>query len=619
MTRLCNVAFARTRLDELTYSYDPDLLGDLSAGDCVLANLRGKKRKGIVTGLPKRTSVKRLSPVLGVVERSLVGAELLSLFRWVGRYYWARLGEVLGQALPAGIGGYRPRATEFADASRLVVCETTEAACTGDRRDFLDNGFRVLCSSDVRTIETIVAFVETRRTYGGVIILLPGEELPKWRLLLCERFGPEFIEYHNEMTGAQKKRAWQQIRSQQSPIAVGIRSCVFAPARRLSGIVVLDEHNTGYKGRRHPAYHARDVAIARARMADCPVLLSSHTLSLETWHNLKTGAYIWLREPSPAGPRCASFVIDMRRHKDALFSDRLTRELSRAFDTGTAILYLNRLGLSRHVACSDCGCVWECTRCRVPLVLFPDRTLLCGLCGQKSAASELCPNCRGSTFTFRAPGIEMLLREVGRLFPQVKTARVESGHKEPQYVVGPGTAWVGTKALLHLAWPASTRLVVAVRFDYDLVVPDFRARERAFQTLYELDRRAGMLGARLVVQTWRPEDSAVRCAVEQDAAGFLNQELSLREELGFPPAKRLALVEFRSRNKEAALKQAERIGRSLGRYSGLDVLGPVSLLTGVARLLVKLPRSTSLDRLITRKQLETAGVEARVGIDPVEV
>ncbi len=589
--------------------------------------LRGRKTKGVVVALRDQASSKfglrssrLLLPVLAVIERGFVERELVALMHWVSQNYWATMGEVLNTVLPQGMCGYRPRLHHVVDTSQLVVCDTTPGASFPA---FAESRFAVLCSCrTAQRAEIVGSFVEARIIHGAVLVLLPQEKSGQWWSWLAERFGQNLVEYHSGLSPAQLKRAWRHVRTAERPLVVGVRSAVFAPVRHLAGIVVVDEHSRVYKEGRHPRYHARDVAIARAKVVGCPVLLCDRTPSAETYFNLRAGTYSWLERPAATGTRQASFIVDMHAHRGRIFSLRLEQELVRALDSGIAILYVNRRGLSRHVACQDCGNVLTCVQCGVPLVLEADQTVGCGMCGRVRAAPEQCPACNGTRFQFRAPGIELVAREVQRIAPTAGVTQVSADTGEP--IPGKtGSAVVGTLALLSRTWPAITRLVAAVCFDYDLVVPDFRARERAFQTLYELERRARQLSSRLVVQTWRPDDPAVRAAIEQDPVWFLEQELESRRQLGFPPARRLALIEFRSRDLRQAQRQAERIARLVSKMRGVDVLGPVPVVkragSVASRLLVRFDFSNQLDRFFSRSRLESRGVEVMVDVDPLEV
>jgi primosomal protein N' (replication factor Y) len=213
----------------------------------------------------------------------------------------------------------------------------------------------------------------------------------------------------------------------------------------------------------------------------------------------------------------------------------------------------------------------------------------------------------------------MAAREVCRLLPdaRVVTVLTESGR---QAATEPGSVIVGTRALFSVPWPERVRVVAALSVDDDLCLPDFRARERTFQVLSGLSRRAAAQGATLVLQTRRPDDPAVQCVAAGDVARFLDQELKLREELEFPPYRRLVLIELSAGSESKATKHGEWLCRKLGRVQGVEAMGPVPVRgrANTVQVLVKVARNLRLDRLVTLKQLESDGVRAKVDVDPLE-
>jgi primosomal protein N' (replication factor Y) len=280
---------------------------------------------------------------------------------------------------------------------------------------------------------------------------------------------------------------------------------------------------------------------------------------------------------------------------------------------------VNRRGFSRYVVCRDCGSPLSCPDCAVSLVLFSGGNLYCRYCGRTSAAPETCPACGSSGFRFRVPGIEMAAQEVSRLLPGARVATVVTESSQP-VAADPGTFIVGTRTLLDSPWPECVRVVAALSVDADLCVPDFRARERTFHVLAALSGRAAEQRATFVVQTRRPDDAAVVCGVTGDVAGFLDQELKVREELEFPPYRRLALFELSAQSGAKATQRGEWLCRKLGRAQGVEALGPVPVRgkANTVQVMVKVARDRRLDRLVTLAELEAEGVRVKVDIDPLE-
>ncbi len=664
-------------------------------GACVQVRLRGKKAKGLVLEVLARSPVPKTLPVEKLVEPKLVSGELLRLLRWVGAYYFGRMGEVLGLALPRGICGYGLRRTKPAKApgSELTPASSVPRPVVSDLHSssfIFHPSFSVTVHTAPGSRDDIVAgFVAAALERGSVIVLLPEFEAGRMADALRSRLGIEPVLYHGDRKASERKSIWRKLRSSEYRLVLGVRSAVFAPVPDLAGLVVLDEHDKVFKEERHPRFNARDVAIARARLADCPVLLCDPTPSAETWLNLRTGQYQMAQSPnlksqgestksegesaksevesaksqgesdkfqgertkskeespesqveSPKSDFAISpfhsvisaalpdtLVVDMRKHRGELLAPVLVNELKEAGAAGeSSVLYINRRGLSRYVACGDCGSPLSCPDCAVSLVLFSGGDLCCRYCGKASAAPETCPACGGPDFRLKAPGIEMAAREVTRLLPDAKVVTVlnesvpRSSFFVPRSSAEPGTVIVGTRALFGVPWPERVRVVAALSVDDDLCLPDFRARERTFQVLSELSRRAAAQGATLVLQTRRPDDPAVQYAAAGDVARFLDQELKLREELEFPPYRRLVLIELSARRGPGVAKHGEMLCRRLGRVQGVEAMGPVPVRgrADTVQVLVKVARNLRLDRIVTLRQLESDGVRARVDVDPLE-
>jgi primosomal protein N' (replication factor Y) len=539
------------------------------------------------------------------------------------------MGEVLGLALPRGVCGYglrrgaKDEGRRFNGRQSVVVSDLRPSAYV------FPPSFSVYVrtGSDSRE-DAVTGFITQVLERGTVIVLMPESEISVWTDRLGKAFGIEPILYHGDQKVSERKRVWRELRTAERRLILGVRSAVFAPVPDLAGVVVLDEHDKVFKEERHPRINARDVAIARAKLTDCPVLLSDPTPSAETWLNLRTGQYRNVDSLSIVpGPSCVvarelpdTVVVDMRKHRDVVLAPVLVNELKEAGAAGeSAVLYVNRRGLSRYVVCRDCGSPLSCPSCAVSFVLFSGGSLCCRYCGRTSVAPETCPACGSPNFRFRSPGFEMAAQEVARLLPDIKVVTIvtESVHET---AIEPGTFIVGTRALLGAHWPERVRVIAVLSVDADLCLPDFRARERTFQVLSALSRRAAKHGATLVLQTRRPEDMAVQCASTGEVARFLDQELKLREELGFPPYRRLARVELSAVSESKAEKRGEWLTRRLGHVQGVEVLGPVPARgrATVAQVLIKLDRDVRLDRFVTLTQLEAVGVRAKVDVDPLD-
>lgn len=628
MPMLCDVALFRVRLDELTYDY-AGLGVSLAVGDCVEVRLRGRKCRGVVTGLPTAPGVPGIKPVERLVEPGFLGPELLKLTAWLADYYCCPLGEALAAVLPEPVR--RGRAGES-----LPLVPDRERALPGPAA-------AVPFSVEVSVARTgrqelVAEFLAAAVERGGGILLLPEAQLDAWLPGLRRRFGPVLTEYHSRLGPAGLKQAWRQARggSGQRRLVVGVRSAVFAPLKALGGIAVVDTHDPVFKEERYPRYNARDLAVVRARMAGCPVLFSDPVPAVETWHSITGGQYR-LRDSLPAPRRYpASYIVNIGRSRDKILSARLRRELERIPGNASAVLYVNRKGLSRRVACAECGAVLECPECQSPMVLTAGRMLVCGWCSAGTGpasragrpAPEICPRCGGASFDLRAAGVDLVARELGREFPErdVVTVAGDKGrsekgsHAADKAATFPaGALVVGTRALLGIPWPDPVGLVAVVNLDYELSLPDYHVRERAFTLLSTLVGRAEASGAVLVVQTRQPDEPLLDAGLSGDVEGFMTGELELRRAAGLPPWQRLAVIELSNGTRGAILTHAARITRALNRHRGVELTGPADGRQQRVRLLVRFPRGRSLGKLLDRSLLYQGHLRVRVDVDPLEL
>ncbi|MEO0086433.1 MAG: hypothetical protein ABIK37_07375, partial [candidate division WOR-3 bacterium] len=422
----CDVVIPRTRLDELTYTCASAGQSDLGLGDCVWVTLRGRKRAGIVFGWRRRSPVAKTLPIIGVAERKSLTAEMVALVNWISSYYWGRKGEVLTHVLPGGRLTVAARKAQ-SEAGRASVADVKSASGLRSSPPAIASGFSVWVS--LRTqFDRIAAAVQAMRKRGSVILLAPESRLAEWQHSIAEEWGGDLVRLHGEQTDRERRERWDRTRRSRGLVIVGVRSAVLAPVGDLAGLVVVDEHRGDFKEERRPRFHARDVAVARGRLSGCPVVICDSTPSAETWLNLRSGAYRWLDKPGQPPERTNALTVDMRWHRGELLSPALDRGLRGVSVQGrSAVLYLNRRGVSRRVFCRDCGRTLECPGCGLPLLLTRKRSLECRWCGEAGVAPDKCPVCSGSCFEFRAPGVAAVAEAIRRMLPDSRVSEVVSG------------------------------------------------------------------------------------------------------------------------------------------------------------------------------------------------
>jgi primosomal protein N' (replication factor Y) len=467
-------------------------------------------------------------------------------------------------------------------------------------------------------------------------------------------FGDEVAVLHSALSDGERYDAWLALRRGDKRIAVGARSAVFAPLENLGAIVVDEEHEASYKQGESPRYHAREVAIVRAREAGAVCVLGSATPSLESWENARIGKYRLLSLPGRVGggalPRIE--VVDLRvasraahlpaaeRQLRGVLSEPLERALLERIGRGEqAILLLNRRGYAAFMQCSACDWVAACPDCSISLTYHraPER-LICHYCRHQELPGSKCPQCGELTVRQRGLGTQQVERLLAERLPAARIARMDvdttSGkwaHADILDRVGRHEVDVllGTQMIAKgLDYPNVT-LVGVIDADVGINLPDFRASERAFQLISQVAGRAGRgpKGGLVVVQTRVPEHHAVRCAVTHDYARFVLEEMQGRISPPYPPTVRLANIVLSGAGEtptmELALAAGEWFTRALaalppnaGERPAVEIIGPAPCPIERIKqrwrwhLLLRTTRSAVLTRVV-RRFLTTFEIPAR--------
>jgi primosomal protein N' (replication factor Y) len=421
-------------------------------------------------------------------------------------------------------------------------------------------------------------------------------------------FGDQIAVLHSALSDGERYDEWLALKEGRKRIAVGARSAIFAPLADLGAIVVDEEHESSYKQGETPRYHAREVAIVRARNEGAVVVLGSATPSLESWVNAQSGKYALLTLPERAGDAKlpAVAVVDRRTPKRKAPADRdatdwlrlvVSDELEAALVDRLAkheqsILLLNRRGYAAFVQCAQCGDVATCPNCSISLTYHrsPER-LVCHYCQHAEPTRTQCPRCHGVMLQQRGLGTQQVERLLADRFPTARIARMDvdttSGkwaHAEILDRVGAGEVDIllGTQMIAKgLDFPNVT-LVGVVDADIGINLPDFRASERCFQLLSQVAGRAGRgpKGGRVLIQTRVPDHHAVRFAVAHDYKAFVDHELAGRVTPPYPPNIRLANVVFSGTTEAATAALATSAATWLHALMrkrpvpGVSVVGP---------------------------------------------
>ena len=439
---------------------------------------------------------------------------------------------------------------------------------------------------------------------NGAILLVPEIALtPQTVARVRGVFGDQVAVLHSGLSDGERADAWRALRRGERRVAVGPRSAVFAPVQRLAAVVVDEEHEPGYKQGTAPRYHARDVALVRAKLEHARVILGSATPSLETLALVQAGSIRMFGLPERIGARPLPpvDVIDLRSAPRAAeargipWSEALDEAVRGALSRGEQVmLLLNRRGFATYLQCPSCGDVHECPRCAIALTVHQTPPALrCHYCGHEEPIPTSCRVCGKETQRMRGLGTQQLEHFVALRFPAARVARMDLDTTSTKWAHhriltrmadGKIDLLLGTQMIAKgLDFPNVT-VVGVVDADTGLNLPDFRAAERTFQLVAQVAGRAGRgpKGGRVFVQTRSPDHHAIRAAAAHSVADFAAAELPLRAppHPRYPPHVGLARFVALDEDPAAAEGAAERVAAWLRRANAerlagaLTVLGP---------------------------------------------
>src|SRR5437763_2696441 len=417
-------------------------------------------------------------------------------------------------------------------------------------------------------LQAIRAALDRGRTS---IVLVPEISLTPQTV---ERFKSRFAEIrdavavlHSHLSHGERHDEWHKIHSGRARIAIGARSAIFAPLKSLGPIIVDEEDETTYKQEEAPRYHARDVAVVRAKMEKCAVVLGSATPSLESYHNATARKYelatLLQRVDDQQMPLIRIVDLRQERRKEKIapiLSEKLSKAIAARLEKREqTILFLNRRGYSTSLLCRDCGEARECPNCSVALTFHrhpASGRLSCHLCGHTAAVPKKCPNCGKDALIYAGFGTEKVEAVVSQFFPKANVTRMDAdsmtrkdAYRETlrNFRAGKIDILVGTQMIAKGLHFPNVTLVGIINADLALHLPDFRAGERTFQLLTQVAGRAGRgeTPGQVFVQTYTPFSPSIQFARHHDFAGYFEQELEFRERCDFPPFKHAILMTVR--------------------------------------------------------------------------
>ena len=542
-----------------------------------------------------------------------------------------------------------PRPDPFLPGPRLNASQMAAADALKAMLD--EEGFQaalidgVTGSGKTEVYLEAVTEVLKRDPEAQALILLPEIALTQSVLARFEdRFGAPPGEWHSAVSPPRRRRVWEAVATGRCRIVVGARSALFLPFNRLKLIVVDEEHDSSYKQEDGFIYHARDLAVARAKIEDAAVILASATPSLESLWNAGQGRYRWLRLIDRHGVAILPQVelIDLREtppEPGRWLSWPLVQAMGETFERGEqSLLFLNRRGYAPLVLCKACGerlCAPD-TQSWLVEHRYTGR-LVCHLTGFSMPKPRRCPHCGAEdSLVSIGPGVERVAEEVASLFPEARLEVFSSDTvTDPEAArslidrmeKGEIDVMVATQAAAKGHNFPKLTLVGVVDADLSLRGGDLRAGERTYQLLAQVSGRAGRADrrGRALLQTWVPEHPVMQALKAQDRDSFIAAEMAERQAAGLPPYGRLAAVILSSANPEALDAYARSLAAAAPNAEGVEIYGPADAPLGLIRgrrrkrFLVRADRNVDLQAFLASWRARAkppASVRAVIDVDP---
>ena len=448
--------------------------------------------------------------------------------------------------------------------------------------------------------EVYIAIIEEVIKRGRqAIVLIPEIALTYQTLKRFYRhFGDRVSVMNSSLSVSEKYDQMQRARNGEIDVIIGPRSALFTPFPKTGVIIIDEEHEPSYKSETMPKYHAREVAIALAKMVPggASVVLGSATPSLESYYKAQTGEYqlFNLNRRLTGGTlpdvEIADLRDELRAGNRSIFSRTLQEKISDRLSKNEQImLFINRRGLAGFVSCRSCGHVFKCPHCDVPLSEHRGGRLVCHYCGYEEKTTRICPKCSSKYVSAFRAGTEQIENEVYKLYPGAKVLRMDADTTKTKqsyeqilsaFANREADVLVGTQMIVKGHDFPNVTLVGILAADMSLYAGDYRASERTFQLLTQAAGRAGRgeKSGNVVIQTYQPDHYSIQTAARQDYLAFYEEECAYRKLLMYPPVSHMMAIQIWARSEDNGIAFANYLKASIERshFEGAVIIGPAS-------------------------------------------
>jgi primosomal protein N' (replication factor Y) len=575
----------------LSYAIPPEALIEISEGALVRIPLNNRFTTGVVVEIGEPTFDGKLKPIKEIIYH--LPPDLMALAHWLRRYYGADLSSALGVIVPREMRKRRKNPPVFAKAVPVRNLQRIDALAESLVSRLLSGRFhRVLLEewNFYRRAEIYAALVATALSSGGNVLMLVPEISKAERLAkLMEHRIPHLL-WHGRLSLGARATVWNTLVENRGAFAViGTPAAVFLPIVAPRLIIVDGEEDDSYKCEKMPRFHRRDCAVYRASLNQALCVLGSGAPSLESVHACRRGKFQRVPSDDPAPGAVGDIrIVDTKNsaRNRSLITTILEAELGRCAQSGRqGILILNRLGYEKCIFCHRCNLEILCTKCGTPMALRRGMgQRFCPACSHVERHTTRCPNCHSSSLRARGAGIERMEEILGQIFPKARILRCDhSALASPKKIMafqntvesGKIDIVIGTHAAIDFIRAPRVGLVAVLNADQESRRLDFRAGERAFQTLSRIchicassPRQSGPIP--LILQTRDPKNIILQAVIGGNSSSFYAAELADRKLLGYPPHRHLIQQVFLGKSDEAVKRFAEKWATLFGAKMKTD-------------------------------------------------
>ena len=549
------------------------------------------KRKGYVINISDKPSfdIDKMKKISDISEKSIkIEGNLIRLAAYIHNTYGSTMINALKTVMPVkeSIRKTEQRIVEeepdFKNAPIEKLSEEQLSCIEEFGRDYAADDFKTYLLAGVTgsgKTEVYIGCIKKVTEQGKqAIVLVPEIALTYQNVARFRQyFGDRVAVVNSRQSKGEKYREFERVRKHEADVIIGPRSALFAPCEALGLIIIDEEHDMAYKSDQSPKYHARDVALERARLEQASLILGSATPSVESYSQAKLGIYrLWKLDKRPDGVSLPDItIVDMRDElhlgNRSIISKALKDSMQECLERNEQImLFINRRGFNSFVSCRECGEVIKCPKCDVALSLHNNGFMMCHYCGHTERVHKECPKCKSKMIGGFGTGTEKVEEEIKKIFPQAKTLRMDKDttvRKGSQsniinhFVNHKADILIGTQMIVKGHDFSNVTLVGVLLADISLFSNDYMAGERTFDLLTQAAGRAGRSEKKgsVIIQTYQPEHYAIDTVKKQSYEDFFDMEISYRRILKYPPVYNMMVMLMTSKDYDNLCRETKKV------------------------------------------------------------